>query len=537
MSDYNKGLFKSWVPKPVQLLLILLFTTVIMSVNPVNTGNISMMVSDLGTMPEYLMMANFASFIGMATSMPLVLRVKMRFRTKEIMIFSLAVTALLSFVIGTTTVPEIIVAASFLMGFFKMFMMMEFILPLMFILSPDGKRGKFYAVFYPFSIIAGNISGYYLAKLAYHTTWQYPHLLTAGLCLILMMITVIFQHNQRFARKMPFSQIDWLSIVLFAATFMFMAFFLSFGKTLDWFEAPNIRIAFWGTVICFLLLTLRQLSLKRSYISFGIFTKSNVQSGLLMLLFTGVFLGAGTLQNTFTVGILGYDMITNASLNMMMVPGVLQAGVVAFYWFKNERPLKMFVFSGFAAFFLNSVMMYFMMVPELNYESWLLPMILKGYGLGTLFIAVWFYTLDRLEMEPMLQAIGLILVFRSFVATAVFSSFFSWLQYRFQWESVNNLAVYLDGNLRSTQSALAGYKNLQVNAILVANKKIYGLIAIAAVGMMIYVLQHHFGKLRFTRFRWTKARFTGSSRRRKNADKKILRERVEEIEDAAGSFL
>ena len=179
MSDYNKGLFKSWVPKSVQLLLILIFTFVIMSVNPVNMGNISMMVGDLGTMSEYLMMANFASFIGMATSMPLVLRVKMRFRTKEIMIVSLAVTALLSFVIGTTEVPEIIVAASFLMGFFKMFMMMEFILPLMFILSPDGKRGKFYAVFYPFSIIAGNISGYYLAKLAYHTTWQYAHLLTA----------------------------------------------------------------------------------------------------------------------------------------------------------------------------------------------------------------------------------------------------------------------------------------------------------------------------------------------------------------------
>ena len=223
MSDYNKGLFKSWVPKPVQLLLILIFTFVIMSVNPVNMGNISMMVGDLGTMSEYLMMANFASFIGMATSMPLVLRVKMRFRTKEIMIVSLAVTALLSFVIGTTEVPEIIVAASFLMGFFKMFMMMEFILPLMFILSPDGKRGKFYAVFYPFSIIAGNISGYYLAKLAYHTTWQYAHLLTAGICLLMILIVVIFQHNQRFARKMPFSQIDWLSTVFFAATFLFMS--------------------------------------------------------------------------------------------------------------------------------------------------------------------------------------------------------------------------------------------------------------------------------------------------------------------------
>src|SRR5690606_30045436 len=183
---------------------------------------------DLGIVPDYLMMANFASFIGMATAMPLVLRVKMRFRTKEIMVTSLSVSALLSFVIGTTNVPEIIIASSFIMGFFKMFMMMEVILPLMFILSPDGKRGRFYAIFYPFSIVTGNVAGYYLSKLAYHTTWQYPHFLTAGVCLILLMTAVIFQHNQRFARKMPFSQIDWLSMTFFAATFLCMAYFLSF---------------------------------------------------------------------------------------------------------------------------------------------------------------------------------------------------------------------------------------------------------------------------------------------------------------------
>ncbi len=526
MSDYNKGLFKSWVPKPVQLLLILIFTTLIMAINPVYTGNISLMVGDLGTLSDWLMMANFASFIGMATSMPVVLRVKMRFRTKEIMTVSLAMTALLSFVIATTDTAEIIVASSFLMGFFKMFMMMEFILPLMFILSPDGKRGKFYAVFYPFSIATGNITGYYLANLAYHTTWQYVHLLTAGICLLMILMVVIFQHNQRFARRMPFSQIDWLSMALFAGTFLFMSYLFSFGKTLNWFDSAGIRISFWGTLVSFTLLVLRQLMLKRSFVSFGIFSKTNVQSGLLMLLFTGVFLGTSSLQNTFTVGILGYDIVNNASLNVMMVPGVILSGVVAFFWFKHERPIKMFIFSGLAAFFLNTVMMYFMMVSELNYESWLLPMILKGYGMSALFIAVWFYTLDQLEIDDMLQAIGLVLVFRSFVATAVFSSFFAWLQYQYQWQSVNNLAVYMDGNTVSVQNALAGYKNIQLNAILAANKRIYGLIAIAAVGMMLYVLQHHFGRLRFTRFRWTRGRFYRAMAHRKVRASKVAKSKA-----------
>lgn len=350
MSEYNRGLFKNWVPKPLQLLLIITFTTLIMIMNPVNAGNISMMVGDLGTMTEYFMMANFASFIGMATAMPLVLRVKMRFRTKEIMIVSLSVTAVFSFVIATTNVSEVIVASSLLIGFFKMFMMMEFILPLMFILSPDGKRGKFYAIFYTFSITLGNVAGYYLSKMAFNNTWQYPHLLTAAVCLVLIMIVVIFQHNQRFSRKLPFTQIDWLSMMFFAATFLFMSYFLSFGKTFNWFESAHIRISFWATLVSFVCLVLRQLRLKRSYISFEIFTKNNVQVGLLMLLFTGVFLGAGSLQNTFTIGVLGYDTITNSSLNLMMIPGVIASGVVGFSWFNNERPLKMFIFSGLQLF-------------------------------------------------------------------------------------------------------------------------------------------------------------------------------------------
>ena len=41
-------------------------------------------------------------------------------------------------------------------------------------------------------------------------------------------------------------------------------------------------------------------------------------------------------------------------------------------------------------------------------------------------------------------------------------------------------------------------KTYSSTLFLLPKKKIYGLISIAAIGMMIYVLQHYFGKLRFT---------------------------------------
>jgi hypothetical protein len=53
--------------------------------------------------------------------------------------------------------------------------------------------------------------------------------------------------------------------------------------------------------------------------------------------------------------------------------------------------------------------------------------------------------------------------------------------------------------------------------------------------MMIYVIQHHFGKVRFSRLGWKQPKFTGVLRKKITGEEKILRETVEEIEDAAGA--
>ena len=116
---YNKGLFSDWVPKSVMLLLILLFLFPLLAVSGVYTANFRDMMSDLGIYSEYLSWANYASFIGMGAALPLLLRFKMRFRSKELMITSFLTMALCSFVIITTGEPYVIIFASFILGIFK----------------------------------------------------------------------------------------------------------------------------------------------------------------------------------------------------------------------------------------------------------------------------------------------------------------------------------------------------------------------------------------------------------------------------------
>jgi DHA2 family multidrug resistance protein len=526
---YNKGLYDDWVPKPIQLLLMVLLLTVVMPLGGVYTGNISFVVSGTGAMTEYFMWANYASTIGMGACMPIVLRMKMRFKVRDKMTVLLVLLGVLSYTNATTMEPMIFVFTSLVIGFLKMMVTIELFLPLM---AMIGNRGMFYGAFYTFVLVMNQMAAYYAVEVSMLYNWQHFYILASVLCFILALIHWVVMHDKYFALKVPLHYIDWLSVLLFISTFMFAAYVFSFGKQQDWLNSKHIVNAGIASFASFALLVIRQITLKRPYLSFTIFTKNNVQHGLFMLLWLGMFLGTTSIQNTFAVGVLGYDQLTNARLNLLMIPGIILAGTMAVFWFKKEIPLKMFIFSGFSAMMGYVLIMYFSMVLEFSYDSWYLPMFLKGYGMCSLFISVWFYTLDKLEMDEMLAAIGLVLVWRTFLAVGIFSALYSWFQYRFQVTAVGDLAVYMDGMNFPPQNVASGIKLIQLNAILIAGKKIFGYILIAGTGVLLYILTHHFGRERFESLRFIRL-LSGKSviaRRRFRERKKLL----EEIKDAAG---
>lgn len=528
---YNKGLFNDWVPKPVQLLMIVLLVIVVLPLGGVYTGNISFMVGGTGELSEYFMFASYATTIGMGACMPIVLRMKMRFKVRNKMVFLLVLLGLLNCVNATTFSPVVIIGVSLVMGFLKMMVAIELFLPLMMMI---GDRGVFYGVFYTAVLTLTQISSYYAVKVSIVYNWQQFFIVIAILCLVMALLCWVLMHNKYFSLKVPLYHIDWMSIILFMSTFMFSAYVLSFGKQQDWLNSTKIINSSIAAFVSFAVLIVRQLTLKRPYLSLSVFTRSNVLNGLFMLFWLGMFLGTTSIQNIFAVGVLGYDQLTNAKLSLLMIPGLVAAGMTAIFWFKRQKPLKMFIFSGFSAMIGYALIMYFSMVLEFNYEYWYLPMFLKGYGMGALFISVWFYTLDKLELNDMLAAIGLVLVWRTFLVVGIFSALMSWFQYRFQIVSLGDLAVYMDGMTISPQNVMSNMKTIQLNAILAANKKIFGYIILVGFGVLLYVLTHHFGAKRFEYLRFIRV-LNGKS----IIAKRRIREReiVEEIKDAAGSAM
>ena len=531
---YNKGLFHDWVPKPVQLLLIVLFAAVAMPLSGIYTGNLSFMVGDSGTMTEYYMMANYASSIGMGAIMPIALRLKLRFKVRDKVVAVFILLAVLLFINGTTDNPWIIVVNTLLIGMLKMMVTMEFMLPLMMLVPV---RGMFYGFLYGFILVLSQLVNYWSIQYSIAYNWKYFYILTSAVCLVMAAVAWIFMHRKRFALKLPLYYIDWISMLLFMVTFSLLAYVLSFGRQQDWFNSERIIWSTVGFLVTFIFMVVRQSFFKRPFLSFRIFGRNNVRHGLFMLLCLGMYMALSSMQTSFAVGILQYDQLTNGKLNLWMIPGLLTGAIVAIIWFKHNLNVRMYIFSGFGAMLMFTIILYFSMVPEMNFERWYLPMFFKGYGMCSLFIAIWYYTMDKLEVNDLLPAFGFVLVWRSFLAIGIWSAFFSWLQYQFQIQAIGDLAVHWDILIVNQQAAVANIKAVQLNAILVANKKLLGYVVLAGFFIQIYIYFHHFGRTKFveTRFvRLLKGKAYIAKRRRR--EKLIMEATARRMTDVGGGL-
>lgn len=94
--------------------------------------------------------------------------------------------------------------------------------------------------------------------------WEHFYILTAIGALFMALLCWIFMHNQYFSVKMPLYYIDWLSVLLFAATFLFSAYVFTFGKQQDWLNSSKIIDASIAAFACFVMLAFRQTRLKKT---------------------------------------------------------------------------------------------------------------------------------------------------------------------------------------------------------------------------------------------------------------------------------
>lgn len=504
---YNQGPFANWVPKPVMLLLILFFFAAATAINGVYTGNSADIVGAFGTHSEVVSFANNATTIGMGLSLLIFLRLKMRFRSKEIILTSALSMAILSYLIATSSNVHMLIIGSLLIGFFKMALMIEMILPLMFIIAPDGERGKFYAIFYPALLVITQLIAYYFADLVFDQNYQAPYFIMSLVMLIVAVCSVIFQHHLRFGFKMPLYQIDWVSFVFFGLSMLLFNYGFIFMRQQEWFNSQHITYSLLSGVLLLILVIFRQLSQKRKLFNFQLFAeRENIIHSAILLVFLGIFMVGSGLSSLYTGNVLGYNNLTHTKLNLWLIPGIIISGIWAFYCFKNQWNLKYYIATGFLAYFFQFLMLYLIIQPHLNIEKLYIPMIFRGLGMGILFISIWFYASINLGMNDLFGILTLLMMVRNFLSTAFGTAFLGWAFYQGQLQSINDIGIYLD----SSQYGMQVYGSTQINALLSSLKSLWGMLLWVTFPILFFVLTHHYGRFNYRRLVILRKRLKGN---------------------------
>jgi hypothetical protein len=326
-----------------------------------------------------------------------------------------------------------------------------------------------------------------MTRFGYSTYWENANFLMAIVMLFLTALAVIFMHSKRYDEKVSLAGIDWTGMFLYTSVFLALAYVISFAKQQNYFRSDNIMLALGIMIVGSILYLINQRLKESPFVHFGFFKNYSVIHGCIMLLMLGFFLAGSSLQSKITIGILGFDSVMDNSFNLWMIPGLLVAIIFSMKWLVKEKSLKIYILTGFSAFIFYYIFMYFLVSPGLSYDQLIIPNIVRGFGMAILFIGVWLYALGNLKPEAMLGAAAVLIIVRTMIGPGLWSLVFNYIDGIWRLEAITNMAGKMDASAYSQQTAMGLYKTINLDALMISTKRLYGMLVLMGGAVLVYV--------------------------------------------------
>jgi DHA2 family multidrug resistance protein len=207
----------------------------------------------------------------------------------------------------------------------------------------------------------------------------------------------------------PLREIDWLGIGLLILGVGSMQLVLEQGETEDWFDSTYILSFTALAVIGVVGFIWRELTAKAPIVDLRILTKSR---NLAVGAFLSFVLGFGLFASVFvfpifTQRILGF---TAEQTGYLLLPGALASGFmmpIIGRMLQAGVPQKLMIPIGFTIFFFFTFWMAAKISPTAGESDFFWPLIVRGVGLGLIFLPITTMSLAGLQGKDAGQAAGL----------------------------------------------------------------------------------------------------------------------------------
>ncbi len=269
---------------------------------------------------------------------------------------------------------------------------------------PPNKRGMAQAI-YGLGVIIGPTLGPPLGGyIVYHASWPYIFFINIPLGIIAVLLTLQFVRSPKYAEKSAVSDIDWLGIALLIVTVGSLQYVLEKGQDDDWFNSNTIILL---AVMAFLGLYFfiwRELTYRKPIVDLRVLKNNNLRVGTILSFIMGFGLyGSTFIIPLYTQSVLGW---TAQQAGMLMVPAALTTAVmmpIIGTLLQKGMKQQYLVAGGFMMFAVFTFWGYNILTPDTSSDDFFLMLIVRGVGLGMLFIPITALSLSSLKGQEIGQ--------------------------------------------------------------------------------------------------------------------------------------
>jgi len=263
---------------------------------------------------------------------------------------------------------------------------------------PVAKRGMAQAI-YGLGVIVGPTLGPPLGGyLVENYSWPYIFYINIPLGIIATFLTITYVKSPKYGEKLKANQVDWWGILLLAAFIGSLQFVLEHGQQDDWFDNNLIVTLSIVTIFGLVLFIWRELTYKHPIVNLRVLKDGNLRIGTVMCFILGFGLYGSTLiLPIYTQSVLGW---TALDAGLLLIPGSITTAMmmpIIGNLLQKGVPQGYMVGLGFFIFFIFTFWMHNVITPDTGTEHMFWPLILRGIGLGLLFVPITTLSLSTLK--------------------------------------------------------------------------------------------------------------------------------------------
>lgn len=269
---------------------------------------------------------------------------------------------------------------------------------------PVEKRGMAQAI-YGLGVIIGPTLGPPLGGyIVDNFSWPYIFYINIPIGVIATLLTLQFVRSPKYGEKRSISEIDWWGIILLAISVGSLQYVLERGHDDDWFSSKMIITLTVTAIFGFFFFIWREFSYKNPIVDLRVLKNGNLRVGTIL----SFLLGFGLYGSTFIIPLYTQSTLgwTAQQSGMLMIPAALTTAFmmpIIGRILQKGVPQQYLVAGGMVIFFAYSFWGYKILTPDTGAPDFFWMLILRGIGLGLLFIPITTLSLSTLKGQQIGQ--------------------------------------------------------------------------------------------------------------------------------------